>query len=195
MITNSLSFAFGVQLSGVVTVTYVKLYRRLLFAFIICLSWNCTRVAEESRELRAQKNRIDLPDSPISETATKFLRLPSKKLEKAGRSEVNWSTYDSTLVSKYEREGVRVTGYLVGEPAEKLEADSDFHIWIGPNSAKTKSDCIVAELTSYFRDQHNTWTLKRLRSVGKSGVEVRITGWLMWDEDHIPQVEQYRATT
>jgi hypothetical protein len=93
-----------------------------------------------------------------------------------------------------EHQGATITGILFDVKAEKGETcncfstnpnDWDYHIYIGNANAKTIFDCAVVEMTPYSRSIHPEWTLAYVKSL--KGKQVRVTGWLLFDFEHLGQ--------
>jgi hypothetical protein len=106
--------------------------------------------------------------------------------------------------------GVLLTGQLlqrVHEGAESPNCGSktDYHIFIGPvdeaypqgrhlTAARVKllkKHAVVVELTPNIEEQHSDWGDNLQSLVGKN---VCITGWLLYDYEHHPQIGGTRGT-
>jgi hypothetical protein len=93
-----------------------------------------------------------------------------------------------------EHQAATITGVLFDVRQEKGEScncystDSkewDFHIYIGNSNAKSIFDCAVVEMTPYSRAIHPEWTLDFVK--GLKGKKVKVTGWLLYDFEHLGQ--------
>ncbi|HKT40543.1 MAG TPA: hypothetical protein VJR48_19380 [Ktedonobacterales bacterium] len=111
----------------------------------------------------------------------------------------NWSQSDVAAVDKYEGIAVRTTGYVLGVKHEGTESTNchstdyrDYHVWLGANASDPRSKSMVIEVTPRERDQRPGWTSSALSSL--TGEQVRISGWLLMDQEHPEQLGQTRAT-
>jgi hypothetical protein len=52
----------------------------------------------------------------------------------------------------------------------------------------------VVEVTPRWQEVNPNWNLPTFRALAKIGAKVRITGWLLWDQDHGSEVGRSRAT-
>lgn len=111
----------------------------------------------------------------------------------------NWSQSDVSAVNQYEGIAVRTTGYIVGVKHEGTESTNchsldyrDYHVWLAPNAGDPRSKAIVIEVTPRVRDQRPGWTASALS--GLVGQQVRISGWLLLDQEHPEQIGLTRAT-
>ncbi len=111
----------------------------------------------------------------------------------------NWSQSDVNAVNQYEGIAVRTTGYIIGVKHESTESTNchaldyrDYHVWLAASASDPKSKAIVIEVTPRVRDQRPGWTSSALS--GLVGEQVRISGWLLLDQEHPEQLGQTRAT-
>jgi hypothetical protein len=111
----------------------------------------------------------------------------------------NWSQSDISSVDQYEGIAVRAVGYIAGVKHEGTEStnchsldDRDYHVWLTPNPGDPKSKSMVVEVTPRVRAQRPGWTASALASL--TGEQVRISGWLLLDQEHPEQIGQTRAT-
>jgi hypothetical protein len=161
--------------------------------------------------LNRLKNRVDPPDDALAVAFHLFLSLKwPKAVERRDRQA--WGAADTAFIDQFEGAPVRVEGFLAGARAEDKETPNcgrsdpdgvDFHIWLVeaprrhmPGSA-TQFDrrrAIVIEATPRVRAQHVGWTVPALGDLARRGTRVRITGWLMFDQEHPEQVKKTRGT-
>jgi hypothetical protein len=68
----------------------------------------------------------------------------------------------------------------------------DVHVWITPRPKQNMTHALVAELTPRVREafgEDNSKTqAAKLTAVAKRGLKVRVSGWLLFDEDHPEQL-------
>lgn len=151
-------------------------------------------------QLNILKNRIDDGENGAYHdiTLSTLISLPwPQDVGKVRRD--NWSSSDVAAVSQYEGVAVRTVGYLVDVRHEGTESPNchdvdhrDFHVWIVPNQGDGKAKAMVVEVAPRVRDMRQGWTDAALSSL--RGQKVRISGWLMFDQEHPEQVGQTRAT-
>jgi hypothetical protein len=151
-------------------------------------------------QLNVHKNRIDDGENgsfhDVALATLLQLQWP-QGIERAMRD--NWAPSDASAVGQYEGVAVRTTGYLVGVRHEGTESPNchavdyrDFHMWLVQNPSDDKSTSMVVEVTPRVRDQRPGWTDSALSKL--TGEQVRISGWLMMDQEHPEQVGKTRAT-
>ena len=108
-------------------------------------------------------------------------------------------------------DAIVLTGQLLGAHHEGPEspncgAKKDYHIWIGAIDAAhpggsnltkaqlkaRKKHAVVVELTPNVQDLHPAWGANLQRRL--AGKNVCITGWLLYDPAHPPQLGRTRGT-
>lgn len=151
--------------------------------------------------LNRLKNRVD-DGAYVSVPFAAVETLPwPRGVERRARGE--WPASDRKAVSRYEGIPVSVEGYLAGAKVEGPEtpnchgADSkyrDWHIWLSAQPGTDRSASIVVETTPRVRAQHPAWRISELHQLSRSGTPVRISGWLMLDQEHPDQVGKTRGT-
>lgn len=113
--------------------------------------------------------------------------------------------YDDEDDPQLDQTGVTLTGVLLNyhhegpeSPNCESETRKDYHIWIGAHGAATqkarnalRKASVVVELTPNIQDKHPDWA-SRLHELRNR--KVCITGWLMFDPEHPPQLHKTRGT-
>jgi hypothetical protein len=134
----------------------------------------------ELAELNQLKNRTTQPTA--------------KQINKRITLETLFNSLDSKAAFN-ENEAVTIEGYLVDAKDEKGEScncysiqneDHDIHVFISPDknvADKKKKDCLVVELSPYSKKLLPEWTTSYIKR--NKGKKVRITGWLMFDIEHL----------
>ena len=139
-------------------------------------------------QLNTYKNRSWFPMFTTPKTVDDILALPH----------ADDPSLDNT--------GVVLEGYLLNLQQEGPESPNcyradlhDFHMWIGKTTAKTlkarnalRRKSVVVEPTPRTQAMNPSWTKANLNKI--RGQRVRITGWLMYDFEHPPQVGKTRGT-
>jgi hypothetical protein len=153
------------------------------------------------RELNVLKNRVD----SAAWKATPFdsvlrLRWPS---DVTRRPRDEWSTSDSALVARWEGSPIAVEGYFVGAKQEGPEATNchgaegafrDWHIWLAAEPGRDRRHSIVVETTPGVRAAHPEWSLSTIHKLVRDSTPVRVSGWLLLDQEHPEQLGKTRGT-
>ena len=141
--------------------------------------------------LNRLKNRVDEGNYvPVAFDAVAKLTWP-KGAER--RSRASWSRADAQEVARYEGIPISIEGYLESARLSEPEttnchgADAkhrDYHLYLVANSGDSRATSIITEMTPRVRANHSGWTITRLEKIAKSQTRVRISGWLMLDQEH-----------
>jgi hypothetical protein len=150
--------------------------------------------------LNRLKNRVDDGNSGnyYDVDLGTLINLPyPQSVGRVNRS--NWSADDASAVSQYEGVPVRATGYILNIKHEGTESTNchstdnrDYHTWFAPDPNADRSASIVAEVTPRMQAIRSGWDSATL--AGLVGKQVRISGWLLMDQEHPEQLGQTRAT-
>jgi hypothetical protein len=152
--------------------------------------------------LNRLKNRTDVPASFESMEFEVLAELEVPKgVSKSPRT--HWPQPTLTALGPQEKRAVEVVGYLLKVKLEGQEAtncrsdaqqDRDFHVWLANSPDDDRSDAVVVEVAPRVRAQRKSWSLTNLNRLVRQRSRVRISGWLMLDQEHPEQVGQTRAT-
>ena len=151
--------------------------------------------------LNKQKNR--------TEVAASFEHIPLSRLKKwtrpagssKGKPRSQWPESAQDKVAERESLRVEVIGYLIAQRLEGPEtcnchsdskADYDTHMWITSAADDEKPLSVVSEVTPLVREQHPTWTTTTLKNL--VGKRVRISGDVLFDQEHPEQLGVHRAS-
>lgn len=150
--------------------------------------------------LNTLKNRDVPPDSYTPRSLVDVIANPgATSMGKHARA--NWTTEVLNAVHDWEATGTSVEGRLIAVVTQGQEScncgspdDVDFHMWIATQpskSAKPHGSMIVeiSPRTPKLQSYHD-----QLVALAKKGTLVRISGWMLWDEEHGPDVGKSRAT-
>ncbi len=150
-------------------------------------------------DLNALKNR-DLPpakynNETISDITDKFTQLLPRGIHRS-----KWSANDLETAASLEEMGMAVEGYILGYTHEGEEAcnckskvETDYHLWLGIKPDADKKDALVVEISPRLIGANPNW-IKELHNLKNNKPLVRISGWLMWDEEHEDQLGKTRAS-
>jgi hypothetical protein len=72
----------------------------------------------------------------------------------------------------------------------------DIHVWLNkqPVEGKDRTQAVVAEVTPRLKPEHRNWTQGTLRQLAGQRKQVRISGWLLLDQEHPEQLGKTRGT-
>ena len=135
--------------------------------------------------LNDNKNRTDQPSSYVAVTWDQLKNLPSDR------------------VNDFQGAAVAVVGYLSHKiNVEKGESTNchllaptevDWHIYLTKAPALGIADAVIVETTPRVRPMHK-WTTTMLTPLVDTDTQVRISGWLMYDLEHVNVIGTQRAT-
>lgn len=144
--------------------------------------------------LNTAKNRVDAPAQPTTMDVSQILAL---KMTNTKLPRARWTAAQRKVLD-LEGRGVVVVGYLIGVKEEGPESanchgtDHDFHMYLAAAPGDPKSEAVVIEITP--RQHAAAWTLSAMKQLVRWHVEVRVTGWLLYDQEHGPDVGKSRGT-
>lgn len=148
--------------------------------------------------LNLLKNRIDTAAwQPAALPSLLALTWPAG-VEKTQRA--NWSSADTATVQQDEGRPVVTEGYVLKVRHEGPESPNchdqtqrDYHVWLAASPAQSRANAMVVELAPRVVALNPGWgseaNLLRL-----AGHHVRVSGWLMLDQEHPEQLHQTRGT-
>jgi hypothetical protein len=135
--------------------------------------------------LNDNKNRTDEPSDYVAVSWKQLKDLPGH------------------LVTYFQGAPISVVGYLSHriniERGESTNChmlqpnEVDWHIYLTNSPAQGIADAVIVEATPRVRPQHR-WTTAMLTPLVDSNTQVRISGWLLYDLEHVNAVGKQRAT-
>ncbi len=150
--------------------------------------------------LNLLKNRIDLGRwHPVPLSSLLALAWP-RAVEKARRSD--WSPADAATVARDEGRPVVTEGYILLVRHEGPESPNchdatarDYHTWLAasPGPLAARAHALIVELAPCVVALHPRWGTEA-DILALKGKRVRISGWLMLDQEHPEQVGKTRGT-
>jgi hypothetical protein len=147
----------------------------------------CAAMGKPSKALNSNKNRVDIPHAnayiPVDWTA--LAQLPANQSTKLPGAPVMVQGFLSHQVKV---EAGESTNCGLTNPNEV-----DWHMYLTHQPHQPISQAIVVETTPRTRPLHS-WDKAKLDSLVDSTTEVRISGWLMYDTEHVSAVGTQRAT-
>jgi len=152
--------------------------------------------------LNREKNRFGAPKNYSDVTVSEVIGIPTQKLSDAGREKRDrWPREALDYDQSEESRGLRLTGYIVHAKESGPEScngysDSlrDFHIWICDYPTDSKANGVIVEMTPRWKSLHPKWRLHILEKLADEHAKVRVSGWLMWDEEHPDEVGKSRGS-
>jgi hypothetical protein len=154
-------------------------------------------------DLNFLKNRDDVFDNWIKVDFDAVLTLPFPSTV-GKRHRADWTADDRAAVQKFEGLPLSIVCFFAWARDEKEESCNchahdkamfDIHTWlvkepaeIDGNQAPDRSQAIVAEVTPRLKPDHPKWTQNTIRRLARAGQQVRVSGWLMMDQEHPEQI-------
>ncbi|HWC18987.1 MAG TPA: hypothetical protein VG498_18390, partial [Terriglobales bacterium] len=143
---------------------------------------------QKLQDLDGEKNRTDIPSTYIALSWDQLKGLPSNNH------------------AKYEGAPVSVVGYLSSQvkqqtspPGESANCkllqpnEVDWHIYLTKNPSRPIAQANIVETTPRTRPLHQ-WQKSQLDSLVNTSQKVRISGWLMYDFQHVGEIGVHRAS-
>ena len=175
-----------------------------------CPAVGLTSSEHNDPDLNKAKNRIDESDKyfPVSFDEVKNLDRP----DKIGRRKRSaWTQGARDAVAEFEGIPIQLTGFLaltkrgknffgaIAEGAELCNCQStdpeeiDYHLWLITKVGDLKAKAVVVEMTPRVRKKHSDWTVANLTDIATKRLQVRVSGWLIIDQEHPEQIGKHRA--
>ena len=153
-------------------------------------------------ELNKEKNRWTASAEFIPLSISQIISLPHDALDMMGKERRSrWSSSAVEQAEVNENRGVQVVGYLAhakesGSEAcnGKSEIYHDFHIWITEFPDENKNKGIIIEATPFWKEQFPAWQLSTFEKIALQHTKVRVSGWILWDEEHGDEVGRSRGS-
>jgi hypothetical protein len=153
-------------------------------------------------ELNRQKNRWAAPAKIDEMTISQIISLPHDALDMMAKDKRSrWNHDASEQAAKSEDHGVQVTGYLAQVREEGPEACNgksdiylDFHLWITESPYQNKNTGIVVEAIPFWKEQFPAWKFDMFEKLAFEHAKVRVTGWILWDQEHGDEVGKSRGS-
>jgi hypothetical protein len=161
--------------------------------------------ATGDQDLNFLKNRIDIAPAgwiPVDLGAVLDQTYPTTVHR---RHRAVWTPSDLAAVTRYEGLPISVIGYFAGARDEGTESCNchvndpsmfDIHTWLtqDPVVNMDRTHAVVAEVTPRLKPAHPNWTQAAIQRLAKQGTKVRVSGWLLLDQEHPEQLGKTRGT-
>ena len=157
-------------------------------------------------DLSVLKNRDIAPTTARPYTVTSLVNQLPTTLPRGTfndpRPRSGWTSQQKDLAARSESRAVIVTGYLVNVIREKAEGCNcestkyvDHHLWLAPTPNSPISQAMVVEVSPRLWPRQPKWSkTATFQSLVDAKSKVRVTGWLMWDQEHREQLGKRRKT-
>ncbi|HEY6042372.1 MAG TPA: hypothetical protein VIX58_09590 [Anaerolineae bacterium] len=151
-------------------------------------------------DLNRRKNRVDESPQYFSVALETLVNLPHPTSIEGSRRR-DWTSSAASQVAQYEGVPVAVEGFLADSKVEGPEATNchsidevDFHVWIGPGANADRARSLVVEFTPRVRSKHAGWTATKMERLDTLHLRVRVSGWVLMDQEHPDQIGRTRGT-
>jgi hypothetical protein len=153
-------------------------------------------------ELNKLKNRQDQAMwLPVHHHTILDLPWP-RSTDKTPRS--TWRVAAKALVDRFEGTPVAVEAHIVLARLEGPESCNcksqakdmrDIHVWLTAEPGEEdRNEAVIAEVTPRIRKEHPAWNAENLNKLAKAEARVKISGWLLLDQEHPEQLNHTRGT-
>ena len=153
-------------------------------------------------QVNALKNRSAAPASTIPITVAGMKQLPILPAA-TPTMRAKWPASSRATIEPHEGQGVVFTGYILqvaretGEPSNcgsTLPRDEDVELFLAQRPGVTDGQQIIlGEITPRWRAAYTSWRPVNLRGVA-GGRRIRITGWLLYDQESFGETHGGTAT-
>jgi hypothetical protein len=153
------------------------------------------------RTLNVLKNRVDTAAWVPTLFASVLNLAWPPNVTRRGRRE--WDRRDSIAIARSEGLPIAIEGYFAGAKEEGPEATNchgaeskfrDWHVWLSATPGRDRRRSIVVETTPSVRALHPEWSLADVHKLVRDSSLVRVSGWLLLDQEHPEQLGKTRGT-
>lgn len=152
--------------------------------------------------LNRLKNRDKPPPQYRTVGMTELIKAePSEVVAMGAKHRERWTSEAKETVAQFENTGVTVEGILVFVKQAEPESCNchdptmrDLHVCLSATATVKKSQMVICEVSPRTLPAHPNWRLRILKQLAKDQPRVRISGWLMWDNEHPAMLGKTRAT-
>jgi hypothetical protein len=153
-----------------------------------------------------QKNRstaADPQNAGATVTVQQLKALPTVP-EPDGKMRADWPANLRDAITGHEGHAAVFNGYIVKAIAEGPESsncglpnprDHDVHVYMTDSAGdRSVADAAIVEVTPRWRAVHPSWNADNLKAFA-DGTPVRLTGWLLYDQEHWPMIRSAERAT
>jgi hypothetical protein len=144
--------------------------------------------------LNLQKNRSGKPSGVKNSVSVAVLQGLPTVPKGDGNMRSNWPTDLRATIENQEEYSAYFTGYIIKAKISGKEAcncdsaasrDHDVHIYLSDTSTgESVAQSAIAEVTPRWRAANPSWTAHNVQRLATSHERIRITGWLLYDQEH-----------
>ncbi len=144
--------------------------------------------------LNVQKNRSGKPTQVTNSVSVVDLKGLPTVPSSDGRMRDAWPADLRATIENQEEYSAYFTGYVIKAKAEGKEAcncelaaarDHDVHVYVSDTrSGRSLANSAIVEVTPRWRAANPAWTATNLQNLAAKHARVRITGWLLYDQEH-----------
>jgi hypothetical protein len=154
-------------------------------------------------DLNTQKNRSVAPEAVSKITVAQMRELP-KVPRSDGKDRSAWPDSLAAKIESQEKRGVFFIGYVIHAKAEGKESsncqlaaakDHDVHVYVGDGTDDDAASSAIVEVTPRWRSTSPTWNASDIQELVTSGAQVRITGFLLYDQEHWDMISKGQRST
>jgi hypothetical protein len=153
-------------------------------------------------DLDRRKNRDKPPPAYKPTSIAEFIgNHPAAAEAMDTEKRARWTPAATRSIAALENTGVAIEGFVIGWRRERGESCNchseehvDHHIWVGDEADDLKSGTMVAEISPRLLPANPGWTDEALETIKRKKLKVRISGWPMWDQEHLNEVGVSRGT-
>jgi hypothetical protein len=138
--------------------------------------------------LNDNKNRTDTPSNYITVSWDQIKNLPNNRANDLQGAPVTVVGFLSHRINVESNGSGESTNCHLLDPDEV-----DWHIYLTESPAQGIKDAVIVETTPRTRPAHK-WTTAMLKPLVDSNTQVRVSGWLIFDAEHLNVVGKQRAT-
>jgi hypothetical protein len=138
----------------------------------------------QMQQLDNNKNRTDVASSYVAIDWDSMKNLPADKVSEIQGAPVVVTGY---LSNKVNVEGKESTNCDLVQPDEV-----DWHMYLTKAPNQPVSEALIVETTPRVRPMHK-WTTESLTKYVNQNQPVRVSGWLLYDFEHIDVIGKERA--
>jgi len=140
------------------------------------------------KQLNKNKNRTDEPNDFVTISWDDLSNLPAESVDDIQGAPVSVIGYLSNRVKVQTEKPGESTNCNLLEPNEV-----DWHMYLTKGPRQPIKTAIIVETTPRVRPNHK-WTTEMLTPYVNKNKQVRISGWLMYDFQHLNVVGKERGT-
>lgn len=155
--------------------------------------------------LNTQKNRSGNPTQVTNQVSVADLKALQTVPQSDGTTRSNWPTDVEASIENQEEYSAIFTGYIIKAIAEGKEScnceslaarDHDVHVYVSDTRrGRSVANAAIVEVTPRWRAVYPSWNAQNLQALATSHTRVRVTGWLLYDQEHWNMIQKRQRGT